>query len=487
MSKSRFKLAPLWLPPEADQSSTRRWLTLPYRRLSANVQLRPQRWNWELIMRPLDHSVERQAQQPLQTRQLLGLRYFWLDGLFSATAEAFFLNFIPLFAVAYGASNGQVGWIAAIGNLMGALALFPGAQAVEKVGSRRSIVVWTGGGVARAAILTLALAPLLFPDNGRAAILMILLLNGIRAFAGNFANPAWTAMVADLVPDFMRGRYFSGRNVAMGAATLLLTPLAGWIIAHGNGVGPGDFFGYQVAFVLAFALGMVATLSFGRIPEPQEPAEQAAPAQARDGVWRSAARSPGFLGFVISAFIWNVALHTAGPFFNVYLIKELGGTTATVGMAAAVTSLFSLLSQPYWGRFLDRRGSIRMQNIAGYGIIVLPALWIVATAPWHVYLINAVGGLMWAGFNLANFNLLLELTPNGQRHRAVALYQTVVFGAAFIGPLLGGYLADAAGFYAIFGLSSLGRLVAMLVLVFLSSRPALRAGKGLPAVRPTAG
>lgn len=483
----KFKFTSPWLPPAADQSATRRWLTLPYRRLSANVHLRPQRWNWELVVRPLDRSVEQQAQQPLQPQQILGLRYFWLDGLFSAVGEAFFLNFIPLFAVAYGASNGQVGWIAAIGNLMGALALFPGAQAVEKVGSRRSIVVWTGGGVARFAILALALTPLLFPENGRAAILMILLLNGVRAFAGNFANPAWTAMVADLVPDFMRGRYFSGRNVAMGAATLLLTPLAGWIIAHGNATGPGDFFGYQATFVLAFSLGMVATWSFGRIPEPRVVAEQAETAPARESLWRSVANSPGFLGLVASAFIWNLALHIAGPFFNVYLIKELGGTTATVGMAAAVTSLFSLLSQPYWGRFLDRRGSIRMQNIAGFGIIILPALWIVATAPWHVYLINTLGGLLWAGFNLANFNLLLELTPNGQRHQAVALYQTVVFGAAFIGPLLGGYLADVTGFYLLFGLSSVGRLVAMLALVVLSSRPALRAGKGMPAVKPVAG
>ena len=38
---------------------------------------------------------------------------------------------------------------------------------------------------------------------------------------GNFANPAWTALVAEIVPEFVRGRYFSLRNLTMGMATLV--------------------------------------------------------------------------------------------------------------------------------------------------------------------------------------------------------------------------------------------------------------------------
>jgi predicted MFS family arabinose efflux permease len=45
----------------------------------------------------------------------------------------------------------------------------------------------------------------------------------------------------------------------------------------------------------------------------------------------------------------------------------------------------------------------------------------------------------------------------------VALYQTVVFAAAVIGPLAGGYLTDLAGFKLIFAVSFVGRLVGMLI------------------------
>ncbi len=218
------------------------------------------------MIKPLDQSLEAQAQQPISREKLLGLRYFWLDGLFATISENFYAGFVSLFALAYGASSGQVGWLASVGNLLGAVALFPGARMVERTGKRVPIVVWTGGGIGRIALLALASFPFLIkrPDL---AIPLIIGLNGLRAFMGNFGNPAWTAIVADLVPGFMRGRYFANRNIAMGVAALVVAPLAGWMINAVNGWQGMPFVGYQLVFFLAFASGMVATASFGRIPE----------------------------------------------------------------------------------------------------------------------------------------------------------------------------------------------------------------------------
>jgi len=105
---------------------------------------------------------------------------------------------------------------------------------------------------------------------------------------------------------------------------------------------------------------------------------------------------------------------------------------------------------------------------------------LLVTAPWQVTFINATGGLLWAGYNLANFNLLLELTPDEQRPRAVALFQTIVFASAVCGPMLGGYLADLVSYRLIFILSGIGRLVGITCFLFLAARPALRKGRGAP-------
>ncbi|MFN3331901.1 MAG: MFS transporter, partial [Caldilinea sp.] len=206
---------------------------IPQRRIGVFDHLRPQRWNWYLVRRPIERSLDQQTPQPLTIFQLNNLRHFWLDGIFASASESFYLAFIPLFALAYGATNQEVGWITAIGNLAGAAALFPGARLIEKTGNRKAIVLWSGGGVARVVLLLLACIPLLsLPPF--VAILLITALNGVRAFAANFANPAWTAMVADIVPEYMRGRYFSVRNLTMGLATLVFSATAGWLMRAGN-------------------------------------------------------------------------------------------------------------------------------------------------------------------------------------------------------------------------------------------------------------
>jgi len=448
---------------------------IPQQRSGVWDHLRPQRWNWYLVRRPMERSLERQTPEPLTIRQTHNLRLFWLDGIFAAASESFYLAFIPIFALAYGATNQQVGWITAVGNLAGAMALFPGARLMEKTGKRKAIVVWTGGGIARLMLLLLALVPL-FQLPPALAILVITLLNGVRAFMANFSNPAWTVMVAEIVPDFMRGRYFSTRNLTMGIATLTFSAAAGWIIRTGNQWQSDPYLGFQLSFLLAFLFGMVSTWQFAHLREPRtrgltDLAHQ--PGSLRDAI-RS---SPGYLGFVISGFIWNFALQIAAPFFNVYLVSHLGANAGTVGLMASISSLAALAGQLIFGKVLDRHGAGWLQLMAGLPIVFLPVMWVFYTAPWQVGLNNLVGGFMWAGFNLANFNLLLQVTPNTGRARAVALYQTGVFASAFLGPLVGGYLADNFSFHLIFILSGVGRFLALAFFFLFALLPMRRAAQ----------
>src|SRR5208337_4488236 len=98
-------------------------------------------------------------------------------------------------------------------------------------------------------------------------------------------------------------------------------------------------------------------------------------------------------------------------------------------------------------------------------IPILPLLWVLARAPWHVYLINTASGILWAGYNLASFNMLLELSPFEEREAGVALYQSVVSASAVLGPLVGGLLIAEAGYHAAFLVSSVGRLAGSVLFI----------------------
>ncbi|MBP7044644.1 MAG: MFS transporter [Chloroflexi bacterium] len=448
---------------------------LVQQRMNAAVDhLKPQRWNWTAVIRPLDRRLAEQAADPLSGNQVRNLRYFWLDGVFAAASDNFYLGYVALYALTFGATNGQIGWLTAVGNLMGALALFPGAQLIEKVGRRKPVVLWTGGGVARLTLLGFAAFPLFIIGRPDIAILLIVLLEGTRAFAANMANPGWTSMVADLVPNAMRGRYFGSRNVAMGVAALLIGPLAGKLITAGNTWANSPVLGYQIVFGLAFILGMISTALFSKINEPPMKTEDGRHHQRGD-LRKAIKQAPGYIGLIASAFVWNLSLQIAAPFFNVYLVDAFQASTTTIGLLVAVSSLTALIGQPVFGRFLDKKGALWVMLVCGFTIPVLPLGWIFITAPWQVGLINTLGGFVWAGYNLANFNLLLLLTPDTQRARAVALYQTAVFTSAVIGPLLGGYLADAVSFQLLFGLSGLGRFMGMVLFFLFAARPYQRA------------
>ena len=202
--------------------------------------------------------------------------------------------------------------------------------------------------------------------------------------------------------------------------------------------------GYQVSFFLAGLIGFGATAIFARIPDrPLPPTHQEA-AEKQEGIRSILRTHPRFAGFTAVAFLWNLSLMVAGPFFSVYLVRDLGASPTQIGLLAASFSVTNIVGQRVWGRLNDRRGAAWVMRITGFMIPAVPLLWSIAPNPWYLLGVEAFSGFVWAGYGLSSFNLLLSLAPPAQRARYTAIYQVSVFSSAFIGPLLGGALRRRA-------------------------------------------
>jgi len=103
---------------------------------------------------------------------------------------------------------------------------------------------------------------------------------------------------------------------------------------------------------------------------------------------------------------------------------------------------------------------------------LMPWAWALIRSPWHVVPINLVAGFLWAGYELANFNFLLILTPEDRRPRYSAVYQIVVTVALAGGAALGGIVAQRWGYTPVFVLSGIGRLCAALLFARFVRQPA---------------
>ncbi len=400
------------------------------------------------------------------------LRSFFFDGVFSAASDAVILTYLTLFVLALGATNAQIGLMAALGNIIATLVLLPGAMITEKTRSRKDLVVWSGGGISRLVWLGLAVMPFLL--KGQAAVITAIGLKLVADAFGNLAYPAWTSLTGDIVPLNWRGRYFGTRNIVMGAATLIFTYLGGTIITKIGGI-----YGYQIAFAFAFVIGMVATYAFSQIREPRKELVAEGPlSYSPKSLWKTISGDTAFLAFLLHAIVWNFSINIAGPFFTVFQAQVLQSTATMIGLVAMMSSLASLPAQRFFGLLSDRWGDRRVMTVTMLIVPLVPVLWAFATKPWHPLVFNVFSGIVWAGYHISSFNYLLSIPASEQRARYTAIFQLVVAVSSAVGAALGGQIVTHWGYAVIFIASGVGRLLAALIFIRFSPKAPVKNHEG---------
>ena len=398
------------------------------------------------------------------------LRWFFFDGFLAASSDGIYATYLSLFVLALGATPAQLGLMTSLGSLTATLALLPGAILVERIHRRKPIVLVSGGGIGRGVIFFIALVPLLF--SGPAAVYTIIALKVLGDTGANLGFPAWTSLAADVVPLTWRGRYFATRNVVMSIAGMVVTFLAGQFITHS-----AKLQGYQIAMMAAFVISLFGIYCYSRLQDAPAPiisstTPTSVPTYSLASIRQTFKEDPNFLRYCIFGIVWNIALSSAGPFFNPYLVQNLNSTPAFIGTLSVVASLASIPAMRWFGRLADRWGPNRVMQVTGLLIPLLPLAWVFTTQAWQGIPINILGGFLWAGFNLAAFNFLLSITPKGQIARYSAFFQIAVALSSSAGAAMGGLIVTLWGYKAVFAFSFIGRLIgAILFSRFVKSEP----------------
>jgi MFS family permease len=387
------------------------------------------------------------------------LRWFWWDGLFAAASDAVPLTFFTLYFLAIGMTGQQVGLLNSLTNLSAALVLLPGALMVERFGHRKELTILWGGGIARFFLLVLALLPL--GIAGKGLIWMVMAVAVIRSITGNLAFPAWMSFTADVVPIEGRGRFFASRNLAMSAASMLVTYLAGeWITQSGS------LSAYQIVITLSFVLGIASTFSFNKINDPRPDHHSAETFSVRSAIADLRA-APVFLALCAVAAIWNFSLNISGPFFSVYMAQELKFSAAMIGMTSITPGITKILTQRKAGELTDRFGARNIQAVLMFLIPILPLAWVFTRSYVGVLVIQSFAGILWGTFELVSFNVLLGILPQNLQARYSAIYQIIVALAFSGGAVTGSAILSLWDYHGVFITSTIGRYIAAAVFVLV--------------------
>jgi len=379
------------------------------------------------------------------------MRISVIDGMLASASENMIGPFLALCALAMGASKSQIGLLAALPAFLSNILQIPSARLTERWGERQKLVVITSG-LSRMTIIPIVLTTMLL--EGNTAIYIFILMVTLRGFINSIGVPGWTSLMADITPRSSRGSYFGYRNIMCNLAALVGTLVAGWLIERSGFPG-----GYQLSFAVALVLGLLSTYSFSRIPSvplPKQSRSQQRSLSLKES-WRTVSQYTAFRNYCFTSVLWNFGVTFSGALYSVYFRENLGGDPGFWGVVTASGLIAGVLGHRYWGRLADQYGQKNIMLAGGIGAATLPFIWWLLPRWQLAVAAELVGGFCWAGYNLAAFNLILEITPDEGRTTYIAIYNTMAGLASSIGPLIGGFLADSIGLPAVIVISGILR------------------------------
>ncbi len=411
-----------------------------------------------------DGSARRQAQQSLRSNVRLSLAEGSAFSLMVGMGE----TYLPAFAIWMGLGGVLSGLVTTLPLLAGSLLQLGAPFMVRRLGSYRKWVVLCAT-VQASTFLPLVVCAYL----GHLPVALVFLTASAYWAAGLGASGAWNSWMGTLIPPSIHVGFFTKRT-RITQATVFVGFAVGGVVLHNLPSYVDKRWAYIALFLAAFACRMLSIRWLMRQTEPLPPPSDFRVSfglkEFSNRLHRGHEQGRLFTYLLSVTF----AAHLAAPFFTSYMLAELGLHYSTYAILVATSYLTKVLLLPYLGRMAVSRGTRPLLILGGYGIILLPALWLISSAPPYLIFLQALSGFAWGAYELASLLLLWELVKPEERTCALATYNVCNSAAMSAGSLLGGFMlfyfgADARAFAIVFGVSTVARAATLTLLKGISS------------------
>jgi MFS family permease len=391
------------------------------------------------------------------------LRNLYLDTIWFGLLSGLASTYVAVFALRLGATTGQIGWLTALPALVNIVWLIPAARLLERQRRPMPIIVATGV-LQRLGYLAMVAVPLL--STGQVSALIV--LGTLIAVPTAVINTAITALIPDLVSPERRGSAVSIRWLLLATAETAAALIGGQLL----GLMPVPL-NYQVVIGVGTILSLFSVRYLRRIrvpdtvlarpPVPKGKAERPSLRRTLAGVLVQR----GFVRFTAASFVFYWGIYLPAALWSILRVRELGASDGWIGLIATVNSVSIIVGYLYWGKVGARRGDRWLLIVGALGVTIFAFLTaLVPTIEWMIPT-SILGGVAWAGCNLALFNLMLSVCPSDRRPTYIALHTSLINVTAFAGPLLGAALVDWTGLRPVFVISGALRLAGLLLFAWL--------------------
>ena len=324
----------------------------------------------------------------------------------------------------------------------------------------------------RAPYLGLILAAWMLPTFGAKVALplafLMLIWQGLGS--GLTANP-WQSMIAKIIPPESRGTFLGGQAAVANILISFAAIGAGYLLDIVKS--PLDF---MLCFLITSLAMLVSYFALSLTREPEDTEKELPPENHQ--FWKNARdilrRDTNFAWFLVFRVVYQFA--TMGfAFYIVYGLRAFNMDAVTAGYLTAALTLSQTVANIGMGWLGDRFGH-RSMLITGALAVALSsfAAWAAPSIGW-MYLVFVLSGLANVSFWTIGMAMTTQFGTETERPVYIGLANTLIAPATILSPILGGWIADIAGYQTTFLLSAIGGLLTTLVLVFLVKNPVITA------------
>ena len=341
------------------------------------------------------------------------------------------------------------------------------ANSVSRLRRYKPMVMWMTINE-RLPYLGLALVALFMTTLGNKAALgltfFIIIWQGLGA---GFTANGWQSMVAKIIPPDRRGTFFGAQAALANVLISVAAVAAGYILYKVH-----DPLNFAICFTLAFIWLGISMVFMGLTREPVDN-EKTIP-EYKPSFWKAGLEilraDKNFSAFLVVRLLSQFA--TMGfAFYIVYGLRRFGMSDLTAGFLTAALTITQTVANAVMGWLGDRLGH-RAMLIAGSVAVTLSSLmaWGAPSLNW-MYPVFILSGLA----NVATWTIGMAITTEfgteETRPTYIGLSNTLVAPFTIIAPLVGGWIADTAGFQTTFLVSAGGGLVIASLLFWLVRDP----------------
>lgn len=319
--------------------------------------------------------------------------------------------------------------------------------------------------------------------NSHQLVVLTLSIVLISHLLGGLGSASWLSWLGMIVPRQLRGRYFSIRNSAASLTNLLCLPLAGLAVSHWRG---GTLQGYGIVLLIGIVFGIISLgCQYFKVdlnPQlqntlnnyPQDKLINSTvitPAANQPSIWQNSR----FVIFVLYFSLWMFAVNLSAPFFSLYMLDTLNLDISLVSLYTSLQAGANLLMLIIWGKLADKIGSRRILIFVGILVAVTPILWVGINTHYVDFwlwlpLLHILTGGTWAGVDLCNNNIQLEIAPVKNQSIYFAIAAAMAGASGALGTTIGSLIVqftNCGGLLGLFTLSGVLRLIALVPLMFL--------------------